>query len=276
MDKFFAFIDETGVLDESKEIQPYFGIGFLKIGEVALITEELTKRHYDYYSLQKEKRKKMIQNLKDNPKELSSEELNLLLSSTRHYEYKFTKITPTTLEKYKQFLDTAFDFPLYFCALVIDKTDEKFTGAFYKNYWEAYISYSKLVCEYNCFNGSMAVIADYMNRPAKSDKYFEDELNKLSNVYKTIRANSESFLLLQLTDLLLGSTVFQWRQANGFVKESNRARAKQEFVEYLVSKLKIPPEKLSKYPLAQKITCNKPYFNVWPLKLLDNKQNGGV
>ncbi len=276
MNRYFSFIDETGLLDESKNIQPYFGVGLLKIEDVSLLTEKLTQKHYDYYSSQKEKRREMIKSLKDNPRRLTEKELDLLLLSTRHYEYKFTKITPTTLEKYKQFLDTAFDFPLYFCALVIDKSDEKFTSAFYKNYWEAYISYSKLVCKHNCSNGNMAVIADYMNRPAKSDKYFEDELNKLPNVYKTIRANSESFLLLQLTDLLLGSTVFQWRQVNGFVKESNRARAKQEFVEYLVLKLKIPSEKLSKYPLAQKITCNKPYFNVWPLELSDNKQNGGV
>ena len=275
MKNYFAFIDETGVLDESKNIQPYFGVGLLKVDDVALLTEKLTQEHYDYYSLQKEKRKKMIKSLKDDPRQLTEKELNLLLVSTRHYEYKFTKITPTTLEKYKQFLDTAFKFPICFCALVIDKNDPNFTKSFYKNYWEAYISYSKLISKYNCEEGQMIIIADYMNRPTESNKYFEKELDSLPIIFKTIRANSESFLLLQLTDLLLGSTVFQWRQANGFVKESNRARAKQEFVKYLVSKLKIPPEKLSKYPLAQKITCNEPYFNVWPLKLSDNKQKRG-
>ncbi|MEK7080574.1 MAG: DUF3800 domain-containing protein [Patescibacteria group bacterium] len=276
MDKFFAFIDETGILDGSKEIQPYFAVGLLRIGEVALITEELTKRHYDYYSLQKEKRKGVIQNLKIKPKELSAEELNLLLLSTRHYEYKFTKITPTTIEKYKQFLDTAFKFPLHFCVLVIDKNDPNFKLTIYKNYWEAYISYSKLISKYNCQDGTTTIIADYMNRPSASDKYFEKELDFLSGVFRTLRANSESFLLLQLTDLLLGSVVFQWRQANNFVKDSNRAKAKIEFVNYLISKLKIPAEKKNNYPLAQKITCNNPYFSVWPLKLADENKNGGV
>lgn len=276
MNKFFAFIDETGILDESKEIQPYFGIGFLKIDDVVLITEELTKRHYDYYSLQKGKRKEVIQNLKSKPKELSAEELNLLLLSTRHYEYKFTKITPTTLEKYKQFLDTAFQFSLCFCALVIDKNDPNFKRTIYKNYWEAYISYSKLISKYNCKEGETAIIADYMNRPSKSDEYFEKELDSLPGVFRTIRANSESFLLLQLADLLLGSVVFQWRQENNFVKDSNRAKAKIEFVKYLISKLKIPTEKRSNYPLAQKITCNNPYFSVWPLKLSEENKNGGV
>lgn len=265
--KYFAFIDETGVLDESKEIQPYFGIGLLRLEDLSLITEKLTQSHYDYYSQQKEERRGMIKNLKNRPKELTQEELNLLLVSTRHYEYKFTKVTLTTLKKYKQFLDVAFNFPIYFSALVIDKQDPKFNRTIYKNYWDAYISYSKLICKHNCEGGQAVIIADYMNRPRESDNFFEKELDILPNVFKTIRANSESFLLLQLADLLLGSVVFQWRQANSFIKNSNRAKAKIEFVNHLLSKLKIPENKKAVYPLAQKITCNYPYFNVWPLRL---------
>ena len=111
-----------------------------------------------------------------------------------------------------------------------------------------------------------------MNRPSKSDKYFELEINSLSEVFNTIRAHSETFILLQVADLLLGSVVFQWRQKNGYIKDSNRARAKIEFVNYLISKLTIPSEKQTEYPLAQHITMNKPfYFNVWPLRLSDIK-----
>ena len=156
---------------------------------------------------------------------------------------------------------------MHFCALIIDKNDNRFKSVIYKNYWEAYISYSKIICKHNCSDESMVVIADYMNRPSKSEIYFEKELDKLPNIIKTIRANSESFLLLQLTDLLLGSIAFQYRQKNNFIKNSNRAKAKIEFVNHLILKLKIPSSKLSQYPLAQKITCNNPYFNVWPLKL---------
>lgn len=272
MKNYFAFIDESGVLDESKEVQPFFAVGFLRIADVSLITEKLFQKHYDYYSVQKEKRKKMIQNLRDDPRILAQQDLNLLLVSTRHYEHKFTKITFTTLERYKAFIDTAFEFPLYFCALVIDKTDPKFNQLIYKNYWEAYISYSKLLCKHNSKSGNLCVIADYMNRPAKSDKYFELEMNSLPEVFSSIRAHSETFILLQLTDLLLGSVVFQWRQNNGYVKDSNRARAKTEFVNYLISKLIIPSDKQTECPLAQHITINKPfYFNVWPLMLSETK-----
>lgn len=268
----FAFIDESGVLDESKEVQPFFAVGFLKISNTSLVTEKLFQKHYDYYSVQKEKRRKMIQDLRDNPKILSQQDLNLLLLSTRHHEHKFTKITFTTLDRYKNFINTAFEFPLYFCALVIDKNDPKFNQLIYKNYWDAYISYAKVLCKNNHKGDDLCVIADYMNRPAESDKYFELEISGLPSVFNTIRAHSETFILLQLADLLLGSVVFQWRQKNGHVKDSNRARAKIEFVNYLTSKLTIPTDKQTRYPLAQHITVNKPfYFNVWPLRLSDTK-----
>lgn len=276
MANYFSFIDESGVLDESKNIQPFFAVGFLKILDTALISEKLTQKHYDYFSIQKENRKKLLANLRNNPKKLNHQDLNILLASTRHYEYKFTNITFTTLERYESFLDTAFEFPIYFCALVIDKTDPLFDSTVYKNYWSAYITYAKLLCRRNCeANDRLCVIADYMNRPSNSDFYFEKEINTLNNVFNTLRAHSETFTLLQICDLLLGSVVFQWREKNGFVKDSNRAKAKKEFVDYLVSKLNVPKKYAAKYPLSQSITCHKPiYFSVWPLKL--TKKDGGV
>lgn len=274
----FVFIDESGVLDESRQKQPFFAVGLLKIADTALITEKLFQKHYDYYSVQKERRREMIRDLQNNPRVLTQQDLNLLLLSTRHYEHKFTKVTYTTLERYCDFIDTAFDFPLYFCALLIDKTDPKFSRLIYKNYWEAYISYTKLLCKYNTQNNQLCVIADYMNRPSKDSRYFETEINKLTTVFNTVRAHSETFILLQLTDLLLGSVIFQWRQDKGFVGDSNRARAKAEFVDHIVSKLKVPLNKKKRYPLAQKITIHDPfYFSVWPLRLSEMAiKNGGV
>ncbi len=128
--------------------------------------------------------------------------------------------------------------------------------------------------ENNCEAGNkLCVVADYMNRPSESDVYFEKEINSLRYVFNTLRAHSETFTLLQLCDLFLGSVVFQWRQAKGFVtKDSNRAKAKRKLVEYLISKLTIPTGKRLQYLLAQAITIHNPiYFSVWPLKLSDTK-----
>jgi hypothetical protein len=91
-------------------------------------------------------------------------------------------------------------------------------------------------------------------------------------VFNTIRAHSETFILLQVADLFLGSVIFRWRQKGGYIRDSNRARAKIEFVDHLISKLVIPSEKQADYPLAQHITINNPfYFNVWPLRLSETK-----
>ena len=68
MKNYFAFIDESGVLDESKNIQPYFAVGLLKILDTSLIGEKLTQRHYDYFSVQKSKRKELLASLKSKPK----------------------------------------------------------------------------------------------------------------------------------------------------------------------------------------------------------------
>jgi len=269
MDNYFAFIDESGVLDDSTDNQPFFAVGLLRLQDTSLITENLTKRHYDYFGTQKAKRKAMLKELKVSPKTLNNEELNVVFASTRHHEYKFFNISPTTLTRYLELLDTALKYPLYFCAIVIDKTDPLFDKTFHKNYWEAYIQYSKLLCSNNCTSPeTLTVIADYMTKPRDSDKYFEQELNKLPNITNTLRAHSETFTLLQVCDLLLGSVVFQWRQKVGHIKNSNRARAKKEFVEYLLSKLTIPETKNNQYPLSQSITINRPfYLSVWPLKL---------
>ena len=265
------FIDESGVLNDSN--QPYFAVGFLKILDTSVISEMLTQKHYDYFSAQKENRKSLLDSLKTNPRILTSEDLNLLLVSTRHAEYKFTNITHLSLQKYKDLVDTAFNFPLYFCALVIDKTDPLFDSTIYRDYWSAYIKYSKLLCENNCKEGdALCVLADYMNRPANSNVYFEKELNHLPNIFNVLRAHSETFTLLQICDLFLGSVLFQWRQDRGLVGKSNRAKAKEEFVNHLINKLNIPNVKGSNFPLSKSITVNNPiYFSVWPLKLSKTK-----
>lgn len=277
MKKSFAFIDESGVLDESNKVQPYFALGFLKIADTSVIGEKLTHKHYDYFSTKKESRRNLLLDLQRTPRVLGNQELNVLLASTRHHEYKFTSVTPTTLERYVSLIDTAFEFPLHFCALIIDKTDPLFDSTVYKNYWSAYIKYATLLCQKNSgVDDRLCVIADYMNRPRTADTFFETELNTLPTVFNTLRAHSETFTLLQVCDLLLGSVVFQWRQKNGFVRQSNRATAKAAFVEHVVSKLTVPKSKQCAYPLAQSVTCNGPvYFSVWPLRLSKTK-NGGV
>jgi hypothetical protein len=265
----FAFIDESGVLGGPLSEQPFFALGFLKVLDTAEMGEQLITRHYDYFSVQRSARRQLHANLAQAPRILSADELSLLFSSTRHHEYKFTDINYGTLDPYKRFLNTAMTHPIHFCALVIDKTDPLFNSRIHNNYWDAYIGYAKLLCRFNCpENERLCVIADYMTKPTASGRFFEREINTLPSVLNTLRAHSETFMFLQLCDLLLGSVVFQWRQKLGAVSDSRNARAKNEFVQHLIGKFTVPAKYATQYPLAQKLTLNQPgYFNVWPLKL---------
>jgi hypothetical protein len=273
MQNYFGFLDESGVLDAPNTQQPFFGVGFLKILDSGEITEKLMQSNYDYFSVQKEARRNLLKSLELSPKTLNRAEINLLLASTSHREYKFTSITHTTLQRYKAFIDAAFQFPLHFCALVIDKSDPLFNMKLYKNYWSAYIKYSQLVCAKNIAKEErLCVIADYMNRPSNTETFFESKINEVPSVFNTLRAHSETFIFIQLCDLLLGSVLFQWRQMRGQIQNSNRAAAKMEFVRYLISKLNVPAGKQTRFPLAQAVTCKSPlYFSVWPLRLSKTK-----
>jgi len=273
MDKnYFGFVDESGVLDAPNSAQPFFAVGFLKLQDTADIGIKLTQRHYDYFSSQKEKRRELLTSLRAQPHSLNDHELNLLLASTRHAEYKFTNINYNTLERYKALLDTALEYPLYFAALVIDKTDPLYDKTIYKNYWYAYMHYTKLLCREHCKPGErLCVIADYMNKPNASDKFFEHEINEMPNVFNTLRAHSETFTLLQVCDILLGSVVFQWKQAKGLINNSGREVAKNRFVSHLIKKLGLPANE--KYPLAKRVNYQDSfYFNVTPLDLKQEKK----
>lgn len=277
MKKYFAFIDESGILDETAQRQPFFAVGMLSTEDTSELTQCLMQLHYDYFSSQKELRNQVKKDLRSQPRLLTSHEMNVLLLSTRHHEYKFTHITPITVQKYIHFIDTACDFPIRFCALVIDKTDPAFRSVLYKNYWEAYIAYSKLLCDgYYKKDEAVCIIADYMNKPRHSKMYFERAMNELPCVFHTIRAHSETFSLLQVCDLLLGAVVFQCKESRGFVAPSQRAKAKQAFVQHLISKLCIPERNTNAYPLAQDMSIDEPISFSVHLQSLFQKQNGGV
>jgi hypothetical protein len=269
----FAFMDESGVLDAPKSEQPFFGVGMLKIADTAHIGERLSVEHYDYFSSKKQQRRELLIEMRRGNWEVTLQELHLLFASTRHNEYKFTNITFASLAKYEALLDTAFRFPLYFCALVVDKTDPLFDSKLYRNYWAAYIKYAKLLCSHNCARDErLCIVADYMNRPSTSETYFEHELSALPQVFGALRAHSETFILLQLCDLLLGSVLFQWRDARGRVGQSKRAEAKRYFVRHLTEKLGFVSNPKASNPLAKAMTVRSPsYFSVWPLKLSETK-----
>lgn len=276
VDYSFTFIDESGTSETTNEPQLFFGIGFFKVPTLTFLNEDLFKKIYDMQSVRKQKRKEIFKELKTSPRTLTSDELSSILTTTSHREYKFSNISYTNLQSYKEFLDLGFKYPFHFCALVINKKHPLFDEKLYKNYWNAYITHSKNLCKYNCEkNEKLIVIADYMSRPKTTTRIFEEELKTLNCVTNAVRAHSSSFPPIQFCDLLLGAVIYQWRQAVGDIKDSNRAKAKKDFLDHLLAKFSIPEGKKNNYPLAQNITLHKPvYFSVWNFDLA--KKSGDV
>lgn len=255
------FIDESGVAYNTDNRQPFFGVGALKISNPYQFTVGLLNAHFKNYSGIKSERKNIIKDLKSHPRVLTTSELNLMLASTRHYEYKFTDLTLDKLDKYRDFLSIAFQYDFQFGSIVIDKEESSFKSE-YSNYWDAYIKYTKLLCERLCGeHENVVVIADFNHRPRFSDRDFASELRSLSFVDNALMLQSVGTPLIQLCDLFLGSVLFQQRTNANHIKESNRAKAKAYLVEYLARQLNLQ-QGVSSLITGLNIRTNQA-FNIW-------------
>ena len=188
----FIFINESGVTDSPDRPQPFYSIGFLKIYDCTKITREIVQTYTKSFSRLRSNRRSLISTLKNNPKILNDKELNWLLASTTHYEYKFSAVRKDNLELYKSFIDVLFRNRFYFCAFVVNRKDDNSDKTVYGDYWDAYLAYCKTVCKcnINAEEENATIIADYMNKPRKSAKILENELSSLSGINNVIRTHS--------------------------------------------------------------------------------------
>lgn len=266
----FIFIDESGTSNSESIPQPFYVVGLLQIEAPNLATRDLLQKHNSYYSEMRQRRRVLFNELASSPRPISREEINNLMLQTNHTEYHHNQIGPTNIERYKGFIDTVFNYPIRFCALVIDRNNPNFNEKIYRNYWKAYVSYVKLLCEHNCKAGEKyTVISDYLNAPRGEIDSFARELESTGAVHNLLQCHSHGVPLLQVCDLLTGAVNFDCRAAAGFTKTSNKATAKKEFSRYVASKFGIT----DKNPFAKKATYNAQphYFSVWPLQLKKEK-----
>ncbi len=238
MDYPFIFVDESGVSLNTDDRQPYFGVGMLKVQDPYPFTVDLLNTHFANYSNLRSQRRTVIKDLKASPKVLTQDELNMMLASTRHYEYKFTDVTPDKLDKYLRFLDTALKHKFEFHCVVIDKDHPRFLAEIHSNFWDAYIHYCKQLCQSNCRAEERAtIIADFNHKPNASNQDFSTELRSLSCINNAIMLQSVGTPLIQLCDILLGAAIFRYRITHKQIKDSNRAKSKAQFTNYLFEKL---------------------------------------
>lgn len=154
-----------------------------------------------------------------------------------------------------------FNFLIIISVRLIDKDDPTFDfRTYFPAAWEAYIGYSKTLIKCNVKKDeNIAVVADYVDMPHRSTKYYERELNMIPEVYNTCRVESDASLYIQMIDVLLGCVVYDFKlQAKMMKKDPENPKTK--LMDYLKGKYNVSI-------LAQNQTIHKPnYLSVWSFK----------
>ena len=103
-----AFIDETGIPTGPPNQQPIYGIGVLIIPDPRTLTDSLYRLHFNFIADRMEERQRLRKTirLRDAPPTLR--EVDRLMHSTRHHEYKFADMTRFNLQQYIDLLNLYF------------------------------------------------------------------------------------------------------------------------------------------------------------------------
>jgi hypothetical protein len=205
MKQLFGFMDETGILSNSKH-QRFFALGLLKLENTSALFES-------------------IQKLKDK------------YSKKKGFEFKFTDIRKDQhLEIHKELIDICFSYPEFsLSCIIIDKDSENHTAP--DSTWEMQLDLSKRHVRRNVkADEQISIIADYLSKPKASPKYFEDELKRLQKVFNACMIESDSSVFVQVVDIFIGCIVYRYKIEYGLEVETT---PKGKLVKYIESKLEL-------------------------------------
>lgn len=237
-----AFIDETGILTGLRQQQPVYGIGVLVIPDTGAITNSLYRLHFNFSSDRMAERGQMRKEIQSRGELLTLREIDRLMHSTRHHEYKFSEVTRFNLQQYIDLLNLYFSFPEpQFHALIMDRLDPGYSLSRWNgDTWRAYSDLARELLEQQLDRDVFAIV-DLQDKPDHSSVHIEDTLCAVPAVKGCLRATSDMSVYLQIVDVLLGCVQFDWKDANGYYgTTSQRAQEKRELVEFIKSKLGVP------------------------------------
>ena len=234
-----AFIDETGVLTESSVKQPVYGIGLLVVPETKEITDSFYRLHFNFIQKMANQRSKLRKKLQSGCTPLALAEIDILMWSTRHHEYKFSEVTHFNIQDYIDILNLYFSFPgLEFHALMLNRRDSNAGLSKWDNdSWVAYTHFAKKLLEER-LTRDVFTIVDLQGEPDKTNVHLEDVLCSVNMVKGCLRATSDMSIYLQLVDLLLGCVQYDLKEQMGYYDSlSKRAKAKGQLAQLVKSKL---------------------------------------
>ena len=234
-----VFIDETGVLNGSVREQPIYGIGILVVPEPSKITDSFYRLHYNFIQDRATKRKEIRRDIQARDILPTVEDVDRMMWSSRHHEYKFSEVTRSNLQQYINILNLYFSFSSFeFHCLMLNRLDPKAGLARWdNNEWAAYAHFVKTLLEKRLTRDVFAIV-DLQGEPKKSDAHLEDVLCTVPSVKGCLRATSDMSIYLQIVDVLLGCVQFDIKNHTGFYNStSKRAQAKGQLTDFLKRRL---------------------------------------
>lgn len=273
-----SFIDASGTFDTHDR---FFGVGILTVQnkDIGELTNQLQKIFQRALAITQANKDKIIQSLL---KEEKYQEVVRILKKQEHFELKYERIAPTKFSLYKEMIRIFLSNPLNrFSCMVIDRQDKQYNEVFFKTTWDAYTSYVSTITLpelMNLHDKNLYLILDEISKPKNVEGSLETILQAkivkrhnykypsrpIANILGLIRIESHSNLLMQLADVLLGCTMFDFKKQTSIVSE-NLIRKKEEVVASLRNGLHVES-------LAVTQTLNNPlYFSVWKVDFNKNK-----
>ena len=235
-----AFIDETGVLSGTVKEQPIYGIGVLVVSETQEITDSFYRLHFNFIQERAKGRNEIRRRIQSQDTSLTTlEEIDRLMWSTSHHEYKFVDVSRFNIQQYIDILNLYSLFPsLEFHSLIMDRRDSNASlGDWNNDAWEAYTNFARELLAERLTRDVFAIV-DLQGKPNRSSIYLEEVLCSVSSVKGCLRATSDMSIYLQLVDLLLGCVQFDFKSQMGYFEPtSRRAQEKLQLVNFLKSKL---------------------------------------
>lgn len=263
-----SFIDASGNFDE---VDRFFGVGMLTVENPGPLTDKLQLVFQRTLAISQSYRDQRLQGLISASK---FQEAILMLKKTKRFELKYDRISPVKFAQYKEMIRIFLNSEqCRFSCMVIDRKSPEYNSKFFSTMWDTYTSYiSTLVVPELCNfpNSKMFLVLDEVPKPKTSQLSLEETViakvekrvlarqqsKGLAKINGAIRIESHSNLLMQLTDVLLGCTMFEFKKKAGLVSE-NLKKQKEEVVKELL-------KGLNKSTLSGTFTEHKPvYFHVW-------------
>lgn len=239
-----VFIDETGVLSGPVSKQPIFGIGALVVPDTREITDSLYRLHFNFISDRMRARNDVRRAVQLRAESPTLKEVDRMMWSTRHHEYKFTEVTRFNLQQYIDILNIYFSFTgMEFHALIIDRNDPNFDLDIWNNdEWIAYANFARSLIDRSITRDVFAIV-DLQGKPDRSPEHLEDILCSTKSVKGCLRATSDMSIYLQIVDAFLGCVQFDWKDQRDFYPEnSKRAQEKRMLVDFVKGRLGIRSE----------------------------------